>query len=354
MSDLGLPTRKKTKTGYSTNAEVLESLRGKHPIIDDDSGVPQAGQAQVHLCGRAAQGGRPGRAHPHPPSTRPRPAPGGISSTEPNLQNIPVRTELGSRLRALLYGPERLRAGGRRLLADRAAGAGPHRRRPAHDRGLSIRTRTSTPRPPLRSSRCRWISSPRRCAAGPRRSTSASSTASGRSPSRRTSASRWRRPTSYIKGYLETYSGVRHYMEDTVEFAKENGYVADPVRPPPVRCRSSRPPTRTSGAFGKRVAMNTPIQGTAADIIKIAMIRVYRRLLRGEPVGAADFAGARRADCGGAGARGGAGGAAAEGGDGEGRLAQGAAEGGRRCRQNLDRRQIGGMMPRPIRERGFY
>ena len=81
----------------------------------------------------------------------------------------------------------------------------------------------------------------------------------------------------YIKGYLETYSGVRQYMEDTVAFAKENGYVKTMFgrrRNLPELASAKK----TMRSFGERVAMKTPIQGTAADIIKIAMIRVYRRL----------------------------------------------------------------------------
>ena len=81
----------------------------------------------------------------------------------------------------------------------------------------------------------------------------------------------------YIKDYLETYSGVRQYMEDTVEFAKENGYIATLFGRrralPEISARN-----KNIVNFGKRVAMNTPIQGTAADIIKIAMVHVRNRL----------------------------------------------------------------------------
>ena len=81
----------------------------------------------------------------------------------------------------------------------------------------------------------------------------------------------------YIKNYLKTYSGVRKYMEDTKELAKKQGYVTTLFhrrRYLPELTASNR----NTRAFGERVAMNTPIQGTAADIIKIAMVRVYRRL----------------------------------------------------------------------------
>lgn len=81
----------------------------------------------------------------------------------------------------------------------------------------------------------------------------------------------------YIKNYLDTFSGVKKYMEDTVTFAQENGYIETLYGR-----RRALPEISSSNKnivnFGKRVAMNTPIQGTAADIIKIAMIRVYRRL----------------------------------------------------------------------------
>ena len=82
---------------------------------------------------------------------------------------------------------------------------------------------------------------------------------------------------TYIKNYLDTFSGVRQYMEDTVSFAQQNGYIETMFGR-----RRALPEISSSNKnivnFGKRVAMNTPIQGTAADIIKIAMIRVYRRL----------------------------------------------------------------------------
>ena len=82
---------------------------------------------------------------------------------------------------------------------------------------------------------------------------------------------------AYINGYLRTYHGVRQYMEDTKQFAKDHGYVKTLFgrrRDLPEMSATNR----ITKAFGERVAMNTPIQGTAADIIKIAMVRVYRRL----------------------------------------------------------------------------
>ena len=129
---LGLPHGKKTKTGLVHRRRDAGSTAGHHPHGGRHLAIPCLPEAELHLCGGSAESHRRGWPHPHPRSTRPRPAPGASPPTEPNLQNIPIRTELGSQLRAYFIAQAGLRAGGRRLQPDRAAHPGPHHRRRAH------------------------------------------------------------------------------------------------------------------------------------------------------------------------------------------------------------------------------
>ena len=273
FEQLKLPPKKKTKTGYSTNADVLEELRGSHPIIE----LILEHRQLIKLKSTYVEGllkviGRDGRVRTTFQQTETRT--GRISSTEPNLQNIPVRTEEGSKLRAFFQA----RPGWKLLDADYsqielrvlAHISKDKAMQKAFQEGADIHTTTAaqvfklpeemiTPAMRFRAKAVNF---------GIVYGISAFSLSQDTGVS-------VQEADQYIKGYLETYSGVRQYMEDTVAFAKENGYVKTMFgrrRNLPELASAKK----TMRSFGERVAMNTPIQGTAADIIKIAMIRVYR------------------------------------------------------------------------------
>ena len=274
---LGLPTRKKTKTGYSTSAEVLESLRGKHEIIDAILEYRKVAKLKsTYVDGLLKVVGKDGRIHTHFNQADTRT--GRLSSTEPNLQNIPVRTELGSRLRAFFKaksGCELVDADYSQIeLRVLAHISGDQHMIEAFNSDEDIHTKTASQvfKMPLDF----VTPEMRRRAKAVNFGIVYGIGAFSLSQDIGVTVSE---ADQYIKDYLETYSGVRQYMEDTVEFAKENGYIATLFGRrralPEISARN-----KNIVNFGKRVAMNTPIQGTAADIIKIAMIRVYRRLMQ--------------------------------------------------------------------------
>lgn len=273
--DLGLPTRKKTKTGYSTNADVLDSLRGKHPIIDLILEYRKLSKLKsTYVEGLLKVVGEDGRVRSTFQQTETRT--GRISSTEPNLQNIPVRTKEGSVLRKFF----RARGGWKLIDADYsqielrvlADIANDKNMIAAFKNGEDIHTMTAAQvfgmpemmvTPTMRS-RAKAVNFGIVYGIG----------AFSLSQDIGVSIAE---ADSYIKSYLEKFSGVRQYMEDTIKFARENGYVKTLFgrrRYLPELSASNK----VTQAFGERVAMNTPIQGTAADIIKIAMVRVFARL----------------------------------------------------------------------------
>lgn len=272
---LGLPAKKKTKTGYSTNADVLESLRGKHEIIDAILEYRKVAKLKsTYVDGLLKVVGRDGRIHSHFNQTDTRT--GRLSSTEPNLQNIPVRTELGSRLRAFF----RAKDGYTLVDADYsqielrvlAHISGDEYMIEAFNSDADIHTNTAAQ---VFNMPALYVTPEmRRKAKAVNFGIVYGIGAFSLSQDIGVSVAEADR---YIKNYLDTFSGVKKYMEDTVTFAQENGYIETLYGR-----RRALPEISSSNKnivnFGKRVAMNTPIQGTAADIIKIAMIRVYRRL----------------------------------------------------------------------------
>ncbi len=272
---LGLPVRKKTKTGYSTNAEILESLQEHHAIIPcilEYRKVAKLKSTYVDGLKKVIGADQRIRSHFNQTDTRT----GRLSSTEPNLQNIPVRTELGAQMRRFFRAQEGWTLVDAdysqielRVLAHIADDANMQE---AFNSGEDIHTNTAAQvfdLPPL------FVTPDMRRKAkavnfGIVYGIGAFSLAQDIGV---TVAEADR----YIKNYLRTFSGVQQYMEDIVAFGKEKGYVQT------LYGRRRYLPELTASNkniqnFGKRVAMNTPIQGTAADIIKIAMIRVYDRL----------------------------------------------------------------------------
>ncbi len=272
---LGLPAFKKTKSGYSTNAEVLEKLRPYHPIIDRILEYRQLVKLNstyaVGLCAVADEGGRV-----HTTFNQRVTATGRLSSTDPNLQNIPVRTDLGRELRRYFIAKDGC------VLVDAdysqielrllAAISGDDAMQTAFREGVDIHTMTASQvfgvfpemvTPELRK-RAKAVNFGIVYGIGD------FSLAADIHVSRKEAG-------EYIKNYLATYPKIDRYLKDTVARAREQGYVAT------LMGRKRYIPELSSGkktleAFGERVAMNSPIQGTAADIIKLAMINTDRAI----------------------------------------------------------------------------
>ena len=272
---LGLPPVKKTKTGYSTSAEVLEKLRDKHPIIDQILEYRQLTKLNsTYVEGLEKVIAPDGRIHTSFQNTVT--ATGRLSSTEPNLQNIPVRTPLGAQMRTMFiarpgwvlvdadYSQIELR-----LLAHMA---GDEKMIAAFREGQDIHTQTASQVFGL---------PPEEVTGELRRRAKAVNFGivygiSGFSLAQDIGVTR-QEAAAYMDKYLETFSGVRQYMYRIKEQAKQDGYVATLMGR-----RRWLPELKSSNynlrAFGERVALNMPIQGTAADVMKLAMIRVARRL----------------------------------------------------------------------------
>ncbi len=275
FEELGLPAKKKTKSGYSTNADVLEELRNQSPIVDNVLKYRQYTKLNsTYVVGLLDKIAEDGRIHTCFKQTETRT--GRISSTEPNVQNIPVRTELGSRMRKFFVADE-----GKVLLdADysqielrvMAHLSGDKNMIDAFVSGEDIHTSTAAQvfdMPPV------MVTSEMRSAAkavnfGIIYGIGAFSL----SKDINTSVAQAKK---YIQDYLAKYPKVDRFMEDAVEQGKNLGYVSTMFG------RRRRIPELSSSnkmlqAAGKRIAMNTPVQGTAADLIKIAMVNVYKRL----------------------------------------------------------------------------
>ena len=272
---LHLPHGKKTKTGWSTNAEVLEKLRYDYPIVDSILRYRQYAKLRsTYVDGLLKVIDPDGRVRTSFQMTVT--ATGRLSSTEPNLQNIPTRTELGSRLRAMFtaapgcvlvdadYSQIELR-----LLADMA---GDTEMRDAFLSGADFHTVTAAKvfhlppeqvTPELRR-RAKAVNF------GVVYGISAFSLAQDIGVT-------VQEAKDYMERYFATYTGVRQYMTDVVARAERDGFVETPMHR-----RRALPELKSSNhnlrEFGKRVALNMPVQGAAADIIKVAMVRVHSRL----------------------------------------------------------------------------
>ncbi len=272
---LGLPAVKKTKTGYSTNVEVLEKLKGSHPIIAQIMDYRVLTKLQsTYADGLLKVIAPDGRIRTTLQNTVT--ATGRLSSTDPNLQNIPVRTELGSEIRKMFVA----RPGWVLVDADYsqielrvlAHVAQDEHMQQAFASGVDFHTATAAQvfDLPVEEITPKLRRSAKAVNFGVVYGISEFSLAED------LGITRWE-AKAYIDGYLNRYSGVRQYMQDVVEKAKETGYVATIYgrRRYLPDLRSSKYMVRTAA---ERMAMNTPIQGTAADIIKIAMLRVAKAL----------------------------------------------------------------------------
>ena len=256
---LGLPPVKKTKTGYSTNADVLEKLRDKHPIVEAVLDYRQLAKLKsTYVDGLTKVIAADGRIHTSFQNTVT--ATGRLSSTEPNLQNIPVRTELGAELRKMFVAP----AG--RVLVD-ADYSQIELRLLAHiagDEHMIAAFRTGEDIHTVTASQVFGVP-PEQVTHEMRRRAKAVNFGivygiSDFSLSQDIGVTR-AEAKAYMEKYFEKYSGVHAYMTQVVERAKADGYVSTLMG-------------------GERVALNMPIQGTAADLIKKAMLRVDGRLRR--------------------------------------------------------------------------
>ena len=272
---LGLPAKKKTKSGYSTSAEVLEELRDIHPSINLLLEYRTLAKLKSTYCeGLLSAVSADGRVRSTFNQTETRT--GRISSLEPNLQNIPVRTKEGRELRKFFgaengyllvdadYSQIELRvlahiSGDENMIKAFSEGTDIHTATAAIAFGMPVDMIT----PELRS-RAKAVNF------GIVYGIGAFSLAKDIGVTRKEA-------DALIKSYLAAYSGVDRYMNSVIEKAKADGYIVTLFG----RRRYLPELASSNGmlrAFGERVARNAPIQGTAADIIKIAMIRVFKRL----------------------------------------------------------------------------
>lgn len=275
FEDLKLPVIKKTKTGYSTNAQVLEKLRDKHPIIkkieryremyklkstylesleeciDEDGRIRSTFKQNVTSTGR-------------------------LSSTEPNLQNLPIRTEDGRKIRKAFKADEK------KILIDAdysqielrvlAHLANDKKMQEAFSNNIDIHTKTASEvfATPIEEVTKLQRSEAKAVNFGIIYGISDYGLSQNLNIPRK-------RAKEYIENYLNTYPEIKKYMKDIVKKAKEDGYVNT------IFNRRRYVPEINSKnfnvrSFGERVALNTPIQGSAADIIKFAMINSYENL----------------------------------------------------------------------------
>ena len=272
---LGLPHGKKTKTGYSTSADILEKLAPEYPVVSDILEYRQLTKLKsTYADGLANYIREDGRIHGKFNQTIT--ATGRISSTEPNLQNIPVRMELGRLIRKVFipekdyvfvdadYSQIELRilahcSGDEQLINAYKEARDIHRITASQVFHIPFDEVTDLQRRNAKAVNFGIVYG-----------ISSFGLSEDLSITKKEAA-------QYIENYFKTYPGIKTFLEKSVEHAKEKGYVVTLFgrrRPVPELASSNF----MQRAFGERVAMNSPIQGTAADIMKIAMIGVNRRL----------------------------------------------------------------------------
>lgn len=273
---LELPPIKKTKTGYSTNAEVLEKLQGRHEIIPKILEYRQVTKLKSTYVDGLLNIINPITDRIHSNFNQTVTTTGRISSTEPNLQNIPVKLEMGRQLRKVFVaenGYQFIDADYSQIeLRVLAHISGDENLLDAFEKNQDIHTRTASEifNVPMEEVTSTMRSSAKAVNFGIVYGISDFGLGENLKISRMEAK-------KYIESYLDKYASVRQYMKDIVEEAKNNGYVLTLLKR-----RRYLPELQSSNfnirSFGERIAMNTPIQGSAADIIKIAMVEVYRQL----------------------------------------------------------------------------
>lgn len=273
---MGLKPAKKTKSGYSTNADALDKLKDKSPIIGFILEYRQYAKLKSTYCDGLSAVINPKTHRIHSIFTQTVTVTGRISSTEPNLQNIPTRTELGREIRKMFVAKEgcvlvdadysQIEL---RVLSDIANdkimqqafldGEDIHAVTASQVLGVPLNQITPDQRRSAKAVNFGIVYG------------------IGEFSLANDLGISFHEAKAYIEGYLEKYSGVHEYMNTIKEQAKEKGFVKtlmNRIRYIP-EIKSSNPQMRK---FGERVALNTPIQGTAADIIKLAMVKVFNRL----------------------------------------------------------------------------
>ncbi|MBQ1894036.1 MAG: DNA polymerase I [Clostridia bacterium] len=278
FDELGLPPQKKTKTGYSTDSDVLESLAGMNPFVNTVIEYRFLTKLKSTFIDAMLRKITPdGRIHTT--LNQNVTATGRISSAEPNLQNIPVRTEQGRRIRKAFiaspgcvlvgadYSQIELRvlahmSGDETLTAAFRSGGDIHAQTAAEVFGVPREEVTKEMRSAAKAVNFGIVYG-----------------ISEFGLANQLGIPRWK-AGEYIKKYLARCTGVRDYMKEAVAKGKENGYAVT------LAGRRRDLPELKSGnfntrSFGERVAMNMPVQGSAADIIKLAMLRVHDALQRG-------------------------------------------------------------------------
>ena len=274
---LELKPVKKTKTGYATNADVLEKLRDKHPIVNFIMEYRQLAKLKSTYCDGLTAVVNPNTHRIHSVFTQTVTVTGRLSSTEPNLQNIPTRTELGREIRKMFVAKDGY------VLVD-ADYSQIELRVLAHianDETMINAFRNNEDIHAVTASQVLGI--PLEDVTKEQRSSAKAVNFGivygiGEFSLAQDLHISVKEAKAYIESYLEKYHGVRNYMESIKEQAKKDGYVKTMLN----RIRyipELKSPNYNIRQFGERVALNTPIQGTAADIIKLAMVRVENRLI---------------------------------------------------------------------------
>lgn len=276
FEDLRLPAEKKTQTGYSTDHSVLESLQGTHPIIDHLLEIRKFSKLKSTYTDTLPTLINPKTGRIHTSYNQTIAATGRLSSTNPNLQNIPIKDEEGRLLRkgfiakkgyeilSLDYSQIELRimahfANDPQMMDAYKSGADIHKRTAAGIFGVSEDKVTSDMRNKAKVVNFSVIYGV---------------TSFGLSNNLRISR---KEAKEFIEKYFATYKGVQTYMEEIVEFCKEHGYVETLLGRrrylPDIHSKH-----KMASEAAKRVAINSPIQGTSADMIKLAMIQIHNKI----------------------------------------------------------------------------